>query len=245
MEWKCQIDYVLHFVQCDLVITACVREVRTGQREGEWLGESEHVYVCVRNWVWESTCTGGLRTVLTGDSWGDIIRICSLAQPSRRAGRNRPFDSSLNPKMQFSTPSNHIYTHKLLLFSTSNVYLLPVSLGAISPSSPPQNAPTPPGLHICFSNIGCFRCVSMSVCTPPECVCVWLGWRGWPSSLLLTLKQSSFEMTSEQKPVCALPQRHTTILQKILPGQLHPGQLPCPHYTPLPPHTAAYHTNGS
>lgn len=93
--------------------------------------------------------------------------------------------------------------------------------------------------------IGCFRCVSMCVHTAPECVyvCGWGGAADLPPSLS-ALKQSSFEMTSEQKPVCALPQRHTTILQTTFPGRLLPGQMPCPQYTPQPPHTAAYHPNG-
>ena len=171
-------------------------------------GVSGSETLCERTWE------GGWRTALTGDSWWDIIRVDSLAtkHPLQTWRLTLSTQFSLIPKCS-SLFLQVISSHSLL--TVSNIPSLVTSVGAIPPTLLPRNTHTTRPPHLLFLQwlTGCFRCVSMCVCIPLS-VWVWLGRRRWPFSPgLSALKQSSFEMTSEQKPVFALPLCHTTILR--------------------------------
>lgn len=100
----------------------------------------------------------------------------------------------------------------------------------------PLKTPTRQASTSASPTVGCFRCVSMCVCVRYyECVYGWGGVVDLPPSLS-ALKQSSFEMTSEQKPVCyqrPSPASH----DHSSDGDFPPAsfiQDKC-HYTPTPP----------
>lgn len=104
----------------------------------------------------------------------------------------------------------------------------------LHPHQPHQDMPTPPGLRICFPDSGSLADSDVLACVYvlPLAVCVCMCVADLPPSLA-ALKQSSFEMTSEQKPLCALPQRHSSD-SFIQEKSLAPITPPTPSYSCIP-----------
>ena len=202
VEWKCQIDYVLHVVQCGLGMTACV---------GKWDQDR------VKGSGWEKAgvceCTGGWRTVLTGDSWWGIIRICTSAtkHPS-------PADET---DTVHSTPLWILQCGILQIISThtkSNVWVPFL----------PHHSLKPPHLLLKQWLTGCFRRVSLCVRTYSPwvrvCVCRVETLTFLPLSQLSNRVPLRWHLNRNQ---CVLPLPSVTP-----PFWLHPGQTSRPYYTP-------------
>lgn len=219
VEWKCRTDYTLHVVQCGLRMTACVRKRDQDREKGSgW----EKAGMC--------ECTGGWRTALTGDSWWGIIRICTLA--------------TKHPSPADETDAVHLTPLWILqcgFLQIVSTHTKSKCLGAIPPTSLPQASTS------ASSTVAPWlfqMCYAVCVCTysPWVCVCVCAGWRSWPSSLSPS-SQTEFlwdDIWTETSVRCPSPASHHhfgSIQDKCLAPIIPPP--------PLPPHTAAYHTNGS
>ena len=219
VEWKCRTDYTLHVVQCGLRMTACVRKRDQDREKGSgW----EKAGVC--------ECTGGWRTALTGDSWWGIIRICTLA--------------TKHPSPADETDAVHLTPLWILqcgFLQIVSTHTKSKCLGAIPPTSLPQastsaSSTVAPWLfQMCYAV--CVYLLSLSVCV---CVCRVEKLTFLPLSQLSNRVPLRWHLNRNQ---CALPLPSVThhhfgsIQDKCLAPIIPPP--------PLPPHTAAYHTNGS